>query len=144
MLLKLHRKLWDWLVKYPDMGKSDWPDWCNIVIHPLNFCFACQFDRDHRTSTTDRCDLCPLDWSIYNFGSSSCQPGDPCMYSLYGSWSIRSNELFDISLRTMRPDVEERREGLRMELIQLARSIRDIPIKEEWKTHPEWNLSLLM
>ena len=43
---KLYNELWEWLIKYPDKNKLDWPKWPKKdYIEADSFCFACEYVR---------------------------------------------------------------------------------------------------
>ena len=55
----LHRQLWEWLAKNPDMTVGQWPGWKAMIERgegwPANMSFACEVAM--RT-----CPICPVDW----------------------------------------------------------------------------------
>lgn len=129
MSLRLHRELWDWLYLNPDMDKKDWPGWYSVEELPECLCFACSAAlKKNKVEyySARKCKNCPLVWS-----------SDCCANSYYETWHRLKNFL------NRRLSLSEK-ERIRMKIAQIAKKIRDLPVKEEWKSHPDWNPSLLM
>ena len=65
-----HIRLWDWLSKNPDKGKSLWPKWKENggnVTPVQSYCFACDYDDKKSDESNDNgkngwCPYCPLVW----------------------------------------------------------------------------------
>lgn len=101
-----HKELWDWVSKYPEQDKSNWPGWARnggTVDEVFADCFACEYD------TVDACsDVCPLIWPDIVKGKAQ-----DCLGSLFGKFSA------EYSLKKKS---------------KLAEKIRDLKVREGVKT----------
>ena len=67
---KLYNELWEWLIKYPDKNKLDWPGWPKKdYVEADSLCFACEYVRQRKITKfnicfkkffTGSCSYCPL------------------------------------------------------------------------------------
>lgn len=102
---RLHRELWGWLAENPSMEKADWPGWDEFDRNQIrleNYCFACM-------ATDGGCNGCLLIWP----GGDCCDAKEPNdSDGLFMKWECYDEDL-----------LEGRAE--------LARQIRDLPVREE-------------
>lgn len=109
-----HKELWQWLSEHPEMDKKD----VFIVTELLSFpaprayCYACQACKElmlaeRRDTSVLDCSLCPLEWP-----DSDCEFSDFSRTGLYSRWEDLKTTL--------------------AERADLARQIRDLPVKPDW------------
>ena len=79
---KLHRQLWLWLAKNPDMAKKDWPGWIHNggpVKETQHDCFLCE---RYQHDKEEFCD-CPIEWSKGDRRYGPCEAVDSTFYEWY-------------------------------------------------------------
>lgn len=127
MSLKLHRELWDALYRKPGMRKEDWSNWKHIKRLPMSLCFACQAARDKKP--IGRCEECPLVWGTEE---AICMGDSHGKLALFSYWSKSMREYHDTNNFFMRI-------YYRFHIRRAAKKIRDLPVKESWKSHRDWS-----
>lgn len=79
-----HKSLWDWLSKYPEKNKEDWPGWGvngGEVKAVYADCFACEYNQE------DACDeFCPLIWT-----NTKGNKTKDCLSGLFGKFHFEEN-----------------------------------------------------
>lgn len=79
-----HKSLWDWLSKYPEKNKEDWPGWDyngGEVEAVFADCFACEYDSEGECS-----EVCPLIWP--NMENDNFVD---CLSDLFGKYNYEDN-----------------------------------------------------
>ena len=100
-----HFELWDWVANNPKKYLDSWPGWKNFPAQDedSHFDFAC-------IAANNECENCPLEW-----------PGGKCNHPSDGLFS----QWYDLYCEF----VMEGNESAEPSLVQIARKIRDRPIK---------------
>ena len=100
-----HVDLWNWQANNPRQYLDSWPEWKNfpLISGDINQDFAC-------IAANGECENCPLEW-----------PGGKCNHPTDGLFS----QWYDLYCEV----VMEGNESAEPSLVQIARKIRDRPIK---------------
>lgn len=108
----LHKKMWDLVAEHPTVTKYDAMGRLNLP-HILCSCFAC-------AACDVECRICPLSWEV----------GKRCMQHDNSLWQKYLNARTDYH----NEDDTERSHGkYGLEIVSLARRIRDTPVSTEWQ-----------
>ena len=113
--LKEHYKLWDWLMRNPGKEKDDYPLF-KEGLKIENDCFMCEYTCSLGLTYGVKCDKCLID-----FGSGNCETNCEDFPSPYMKWAGLT---YRFSSHNMCKGTK------RFVLINLAREIRNLPLRE--------------
>lgn len=118
-----HRALWNWLAESGALYKESWPEWeenGGKTTACFCRCFACDYSNDS-------CEECPLDIPV-----ELVTDEHSCLGGLYRAWFDTCTKIE--SLEALGKDNGEHYEDLKKQLMQTAKQIAELPVKDGVKT----------